>query len=667
MKYLFLILLLSVLNEFGYSKTEVLKNEIFLNRNNVGRNLILNLDSINCRFNKFNLNTYNDSGNSHLNKHTNVEILNNLNATKVFKINDDEYIELWWKVHVDSTASNQIIGFEFSINADYTKVFWDKNLIVSKGKIDVAQDISIPNNIGSNVFPIATGITGWHDLVVRQKYKTDLLDPNNLSLMYFEIHPSYVTYIENKFIDENKFENISLNKGFGYFIFCVFLVSVLFYIIVDQSKSFLWFSAFLLCILLIIYQRYQSISVTGFNYILIQNILLCLTCCSFIAFVFYNFFGKAPKRIYFYFIPFTLLWILPVFPFFSRTMSDYPAVNETKSILGNLLFIGFLVELVVVIVRAIIDRKKRIKIIAFGIIQFIIVVVISDYLPKEYVNKASVVSLYILPISFLVTLIYIVKDSYQANITNQERVLKLTFEKSEILSSQNVNLEKEVRARTMELTKERDLSESLLLNILPSEVAEELKQKGSADAKYFDDVTVMFTDIKGFTQLSEKLSASELVAEIDTCFKAFDQIISLHNIEKIKTIGDSYMCAGGLPVANKTNATDIVCAALEIQQFMKQHLQERIKEGKEPFEIRIGVNTGPVVAGIVGLKKFAYDIWGDTVNIASRMESSGEGGKVNISGSTYNLVKNKFYCTYRGKVQAKNKGEIDMYFVESIL
>lgn len=213
------------------------------------------------------------------------------------------------------------------------------------------------------------------------------------------------------------------------------------------------------------------------------------------------------------------------------------------------------------------------------------------------------------------------------------------------------------------IAKERKRSEELLLNILPEEVAEELKSKGSAEAKHFDDVTVMFTDFKNFTQISETLTPAQLVTEIHNCFKAFDTIIEKYNIEKIKTIGDSYMCAGGLPVANKTNAIDVVNAAIEIQEFMQQHIQQRVGEGKEPFEIRIGVHTGPVVAGIVGVKKFAYDIWGDTVNIASRMESSGETGKVNISNSTYELVKDTFACTYRGKIQAKNKGEIDMYFV----
>jgi adenylate cyclase len=207
-------------------------------------------------------------------------------------------------------------------------------------------------------------------------------------------------------------------------------------------------------------------------------------------------------------------------------------------------------------------------------------------------------------------------------------------------------------------------SESLLLNILPKEIAEELKANGKAEAKHFDEVTVMFTDFKNFTQISEKLSPTELVAEIDTIFAAFDNIVSKHNIEKIKTIGDSYMCAGGIPVPNKTHAVDVVNAGIEIQQFIKQHIEKRVVEGKDPFEIRIGIHSGAVVAGIVGKIKFAYDIWGDTVNLASRMESSGEPGKVNISGSTYELVKELFHCTHRGKIKAKNKGEVDMYFVD---
>lgn len=214
------------------------------------------------------------------------------------------------------------------------------------------------------------------------------------------------------------------------------------------------------------------------------------------------------------------------------------------------------------------------------------------------------------------------------------------------------------------ISEEKEKSESLLLNILPKSTSEELKEKGTASPMYFEQVSVLFTDFKGFTMISEFLSPKQLVDEIHECFSEFDRITKRHGIEKIKTIGDAYMAAGGLPEPNTTNPVDVVRAALEIRDYMNRYLAERAAIGERGFEIRLGVHTGPVVAGIVGLHKFQYDIWGDAVNTAARMESSGEVAKVNISQATYELVKDEFECTFRGKVKAKNKGEIAMYFVE---
>jgi ligand-binding sensor domain-containing protein/class 3 adenylate cyclase len=224
----------------------------------------------------------------------------------------------------------------------------------------------------------------------------------------------------------------------------------------------------------------------------------------------------------------------------------------------------------------------------------------------------------------------------------------------------------EVIAEKKEVEKQKERSEDLLLNILPFQVAEELKQTGHCQAKTFSMVSVMFMDFKDFTSVSERFSAELLVDEINSCFSAFDNIIQRYKVEKIKTVGDSYICVSGMPVLNFTHAVEIVNAAIEIQKFMLDRKKEKEDKGEITFEMRIGIHTGPVVAGIVGVKKFQYDIWGDTVNLAARMEQNSEAGKINISGNTYKLVKDKFTCTYRGKIEAKNKGEVEMYFVDSV-
>lgn len=214
--------------------------------------------------------------------------------------------------------------------------------------------------------------------------------------------------------------------------------------------------------------------------------------------------------------------------------------------------------------------------------------------------------------------------------------------------------------------KEKARSEELLLNILPEETAQELKDKGSSDAKLIAKTSVLFTDFKGFTEMSEKLSPKELVKDLHECFSEFDRICEKYGIEKIKTIGDAYMAASGLPSPSATHAVDIVKAGLEMAAFVEIGKANKKKQNLPFFEIRIGVHTGPVVAGIVGIKKFQYDIWGDTVNTAARMESSGAVGKVNISQSTYDIIKDMplFSFESRGKIAAKGKGEIQMWFVQ---
>jgi len=215
------------------------------------------------------------------------------------------------------------------------------------------------------------------------------------------------------------------------------------------------------------------------------------------------------------------------------------------------------------------------------------------------------------------------------------------------------------------IEEEKNRSQKLLLNILPKKTAGELIHKGKVEAKKFDSVSVMFTDFKDFTSHSTHLSPETLVSSVDFYYSKFDDIIEKYDLEKIKTIGDSYMCAGGLPFATEDHAEKMIKAAIEITKFMEKTRASN-DESISNFDIRIGINSGPVVAGVVGKTKFAYDIWGDTVNVASRMESNSEPGKINISENTYALIKDHFDCEYRGKIKVKNRGMMKMYFVNGL-
>jgi len=215
------------------------------------------------------------------------------------------------------------------------------------------------------------------------------------------------------------------------------------------------------------------------------------------------------------------------------------------------------------------------------------------------------------------------------------------------------------------IEEERKRSDNLLLNILPPAIAEELKTRNKVAARKYEQATVMFSDFIGFTNVAERLSPESLVEELDYCFSNFDRIIEKYRIEKIKTVGDAYFCASGLSDMN-ASPSDMVKAALEIQDFLLHVKAERLNQGLPYFEARVGIHTGPVVAGVVGAKKFAYDIWGDTVNIAARMEEACEPGRVNVSEDAYLLAKYEFEWQYRGKIAAKNKGMMDMYYVTSV-
>jgi predicted ATPase/class 3 adenylate cyclase/predicted Ser/Thr protein kinase len=283
-------------------------------------------------------------------------------------------------------------------------------------------------------------------------------------------------------------------------------------------------------------------------------------------------------------------------------------------------------------------------------------------------NEKSVMCLPVIHKSELIGILYLSNDFTRAAFTNERTELIKMIAGQIGVSIENAllysNLEKLVDERTEQLEKEKQKSEKLLLNILPIEVASELKQNGKAIPRKFDEVTVMFCDIKGFSMLAEKLSAEKLIEELDYCFSGLDRIIEKFKIEKIKTIGDAYMCASGVPTNCNDSYLRITEASIEIMDWMKKEKEKAAQQNKDFPEMRIGIHTGNLIAGIVGTSKFAYDIWGDTVNIAARMEQTGEVGEINISEQTYELIKNKFECEPRGVREVKNMAAMKMYFVK---
>ena len=277
-------------------------------------------------------------------------------------------------------------------------------------------------------------------------------------------------------------------------------------------------------------------------------------------------------------------------------------------------------------------------------------------------GQISLVSLKVLPLWYFSRMaIFLYLVAFSLIIWALYNILNLQFARKLYLLEQIIN------KRTEDLIIEKEKTETLLANVLPKNTASEIMEKGKATKIKYNFVTVLFSDIQGFTKIAEEMNPEVLIDELDKFFFYFDSVVEKFGIEKIKTIGDAYMCAGGIPEKNRTNPVEVILAALEMKGYMKKLKETSELEGMKYWDIRIGIHTGTVIAGVVGQKKLSYDIWGDTVNTASRMESSGEAGKINISGTTYEFVKEFFTCEYRGEMPVKYKGELEMYFVNGIV
>lgn len=451
--------------------------------------------------------------------------------------------------------------------------------------------------------------------------------------------------------------------------FTLSLLHFLFYLFYKQTVSNLWFSVFMLCISGIwfsIFWGYFSDD-PDMQQSLHEAIVVCacFACASFVFFIHIQFNNKGRWWMWIAF----LLSAVALIGYFTEAFEFGIALAVL------LIYAGLygMVSLFKAIRRKI--QGATILGIGFGFFIlsiFVIVVLVIVMNGLNFQTSNSIIGQMLAAILILdIVCIPVTMSVYQAWMFSKlnkdlsaklrqvqelsETTMKQAQEKKQILEDQNAQLEVMVAERTAELTYQKHKSDELLLNILPEGVAEELKSTGRAQAKQYNHVTVLFTDFVNFTGLSERMTPTELVQVIHRNFTVFDTIIEKHGLEKIKTIGDAYMAVCGLPNEVPDHAQRVVNAALDIQRY--------INESESKFRIKIGIHSGAVVAGIVGVKKYAYDIWGDTVNTAARMEQNSEAGKINISGATFELVKREFTCEYRGKIPAKNKGDIDMYFL----
>lgn len=535
----------------------------------------------------------------------------------------------------------------------------------------------------------------------QRKYKTsvyafDLHVPKNDTVVfYLKVSSFFMQYplivmTREKFLESYHSKDMMVGFYYGFLVLIILYNFFLFFYVKD--KSYLFYTAYIIFNGLMIAQLKGFIAeLWGDKYhFMWQYSTVVIAISSSMGFLFLQYILETKK-----YAPFTFRIMMYVFqPLYGiAIILGLMHHNIYSSLLNQL---AGLVGLLIMYVTGVYIYRKGFKFVRFyiaacwsyfaGIVIFVLkAFTIIPY--STFTNNAIEIGSTIQMIMFA----FLIADKVNAYRKEKAKVQKdlvLTLQENEkLIKEQNITLEHKVIERTRELqqtlsaleisqeelqqkntaiTKEKDRSELLLLNILPFETARELKETGSAAAKHFENVTVLFTDFKDFTIITEHMEPAVLVAELDYCFKAFDRIIEKYEIEKIKTIGDSYMAAAGLPVPDSDGAEKAVKAALDIQTFMEHYNKERLAKHEKPFEIRIGLHTGSVVAGIVGFKKFAYDIWGDTVNTASRIENSGAPGKINISAATYVLIKDKFICTYRGKITAKSKGEIDMYFVDRL-
>jgi adenylate cyclase len=581
----------------------------------------------------------------------------------------------WFRlyIHADTSITDKAMLLE-SMSHGGAEVYLDGKLVSRTGKLKGDQTSEYETPFFPAVFVIPD--TGIHVFAVRFEnmyYKEILSGWRRTNVGFDMTFTDYYDYIDQKRQNMLFFSLFFLISG-GLFL-ALFLSHLVMYFVHRKYNANLIFAMFNLGLGLFFIAAFMSKYIESAD--LQGQILPLFVLPPAVSFLMLN---LLVNRLFFW------SWIrFGISALFVVVILVFVFANYSLSLTILLIYLAYtIVEAAIMVVVALRRKIPGARILSIGILSSFLLfafIIIGGTLGKlsfeGYAGLAvlivAMLTIFSLPLSMSAYLAWsfamVNKNlAIQLDKVNElsQKTLEQEQEKQRILESQNDDLERQVANRTSELTHQKEAlaiekkkSDDLLLNILPAEVAEELKETGTTKAQSFDHVSVLFTDFVNFTQVSERLSPQELVEELHECFRAFDDIMERNNLEKIKTIGDAYLAVGGMPVANEQHAANAVQAGLEIVEF----INNRSGNGSS-FDVRVGVNSGPLVAGIVGVKKFAYDIWGDTVNTASRMETNSEAGRVNISQSTYELVQEQYTCTHRGKINAKNKGDVDMYFVE---
>ena len=570
---------------------------------------------------------------------------------------------LRYRFQVDASLLNTPLSMVIK-QGGASEIYLDGTLLCTLGTIG-AKDKSGYKTSFDHPFIFSLQDTGWHTLAVR--YDNTLLPPGGksragITLGIYDANNYYSYYIPDR---EETVSILMLIVGVFVALSFIHLLLFAFY---WKAVYNLFFGLYNFSIAFLAYTAYILSSNDDFlvssqavNWLFYGFLLFGLSITGFVN----NLFGRRKTRFY---ILLTIALLLPLL---------YIVHSRIGASVLVIYILFVVIEGFFLIIRAMFRRERGAFIVGGGIILFFCVVAIlivglsvnggeiDTSKTSEWVGASLGTMFIALLVSFPISISAYLAWQF-SNTSNRlkkqlDEVERLSVEKQQILEDQNEQLELQVFERTKELKVEKQKSDDLLLNILPHEVAEELKEKGESKAQYYDEVSVLFTDFVNFTATAEQLGVDELLAELNVNFTAFDQIMEKHGLEKIKTIGDAYLAVSGLPVKNADHALNAVAAALDILAFV----EARKKEVPYGLDIRIGIHSGSLIAGIVGVKKFAFDIWGDTVNTAARMEQNSTPGKVNISEGTQLLIKETFNCTYRGKLQVKGKGEMDMYFVEN--